>query len=71
MSTALRERVIVPARRADTQHIAALIDQAGEGIPEAIWADYTQPGQSPMAFGAERAGSDEGNFSWKKRATFE
>lgn len=65
MSTALRERVIVPARRADTQHIAALIDQAGEGIPEAIWADYTQSGQSPMAFGAERAGSDEGNFSWK------
>lgn len=60
-----RAVTIAPACAGDSRDIAALIDLAGEGIPRAIWQHYAPALQEPLAFGAERAASGSGNFSWR------
>lgn len=54
-----------PAHVGDAAHLARLIDTAGEGIPNWLWRQSAEPGQSPLAFGVERALTRSGGFSHK------
>ena len=54
-----------PASPADSDDIAYLIDQAGEGLPAWLWQQSAPPGMTPLAFGSERARRPEGNFSYR------
>ena len=54
-----------PATRDDAGHMAALANIAGAGIPDTLWARRCRYGQSPRDYGAERAASTDGTFSWR------
>jgi ribosomal protein S18 acetylase RimI-like enzyme len=49
----------------DAQHLAALINLAGEGLPVFLWRQMAEPGQEPLAVGALRAAREEGAFSYR------
>ncbi len=49
----------------DARALAKLIDIAGEGIPNWLWSQSCQSGQTPLDVGAERARRDTGGFSHK------
>jgi len=53
------------AVKADAEHLAYLINLAGEGIPECLWNDMVEGDESPLQAGARRAARDQGNFSYK------
>jgi len=55
---------IRPAIAEDAETLARLINMAGEGIPEYLWQGMAELGQSAMEVGAQRAGRDEGGFSY-------
>jgi len=49
----------------DARDLAYLINLAGEGIPEYIWSEMAEPGQSPLDVGEQRARREEGDFSYR------
>ena len=53
------------ARADDADALAFLVNEAGEGMPLALWRDLASPGQSPWTVGAERARRDAGAFSYR------
>ncbi|XKE46105.1 GNAT family N-acetyltransferase [Halomonas organivorans] len=53
------------ARKDDARDLAYLINLAGEGMPEYLWRRMAGEGESPMAVGIERAGREEGGFSYR------
>lgn len=53
------------ATRADARDLAHLIDLAGEGLPAYLWEQMAEGDTSPLAIGAQRAGREEGGFSYR------
>ncbi|WP_253939494.1 GNAT family N-acetyltransferase [Halomonas sp. THAF5a] len=53
------------ATRADARDLAHLINLAGEGLPEYLWGQMAQGGAAALAIGAQRAGREEGGFSYR------
>ena len=51
------------ATDADGRHMAVLINMAGDGIPEHLWAGMATDGLTPLDVGAMRAARQEGDFS--------
>jgi ribosomal protein S18 acetylase RimI-like enzyme len=49
----------------DAQHLAILINEAGEGLPRFLWRRMAGPGQDPFEIGAARAAREEGSFSYR------
>lgn len=45
--------------------MAKLIDIAGEGIPNLLWSNMAEPGQSALDVGQARACRDVGGFSYR------
>jgi len=63
-----------PLRQAtagDAAALAELINLAGHGMPEFLWARMAGPGESPRAVGERRAARDEGSFSWRNAIVYE
>ncbi|MEO1277165.1 MAG: GNAT family N-acetyltransferase [Pseudomonadota bacterium] len=54
-----------PATPEDADHLARLIAEAGEGIPQTVWAGMAEPGESVWDVGRRRAARDEGAFSYR------
>jgi ribosomal protein S18 acetylase RimI-like enzyme len=54
-----------PARVDDALAMAELVNMAGEGLPLYLWTHLAAPGQSPWAFGQERARRESGAFSYR------
>ncbi|TLF53020.1 GNAT family N-acetyltransferase [Halomonas urmiana] len=52
------------ATRADARDLAYLINLAGEGLPETLWGQMAEGDATPLEVGAERAGREEGGFSY-------
>ena len=48
----------------DAEHLAKLINLAGEGIPNWLWTRACVEGQSPLEIGIERAKRTSGGFSY-------
>lgn len=59
------EMHIRPARRDDAEHLARLINIAGEGIPRWSWSQSARQPEQWLQVGAQRAAGEEGNFSWR------
>ena len=60
-----------PATPGDADLLARVIDMAGEGLPQAIWADMGGPDADPWEIGRERARRDSGGFSWRNAVVAE
>lgn len=56
---------IINAAREDAEHLAILINYAGEGMPKHYWQGLAAPGQSPLEVGIDRAQREQGDFSYK------
>ena len=55
----------------DAEHLARLINLAGEGLPAFLWRRMAEPGQDPLAVGERRAAREEGSFSYRHARVFE
>jgi len=55
---------IKEAIREDARDLACLINLAGEGIPEYLWRDMAETGESSMDVGEKRAARESGSFSY-------
>lgn len=55
---------IKKAAKADARDLACLVNLAGEGMPEYLWANLAGEGESPLDVGEKRAARDAGNFSY-------
>lgn len=53
------------ATKDDAEHLAFLINLAGEGLPEFLWQEMAGEGQDPLAVGALRAAREAGAFSFR------
>ena len=53
------------AEFSDAESLAKLINLAGEGIPNWLWARACVEGQTPLEIGVERAKRETGGFSYK------
>lgn len=60
----LQNTHIRQARASDARVLAHLIDTAGEGIPNWLWTQWAEPGQTAMDVGEARARRDTGGFSY-------
>ena len=49
----------------DAEHLAFLINLAGEGLPMFLWRQMAEPRQDPLSVGASRAAREEGSFSYR------
>ena len=65
------EYTLRPARQADGEDLACLIDIAGEGIPSWLWAQDANTGQTPLEVGTARARREQGGFSYKNAVVAE
>lgn len=54
-----------PARKDDARVLALLIDIAGEGFGDYLWAQSAGPGESALDVGMKRAQREEGGFSYR------
>ena len=54
-----------PARKADADALAELVNFAGEGLPVYLWSGMTADGQSVWEVGRERAEREAGSFSYR------
>jgi ribosomal protein S18 acetylase RimI-like enzyme len=54
-----------PARKDDARSLALLIDIAGEGFGQYLWAQSAGPGEEPLGVGMKRARREEGGFSYR------
>ena len=59
------------ATRDDAEHLAFLINLAGEGLPEFLWRRMAHEGQEPLVVGAHRAARNAGAFSFRNAAVLE
>lgn len=59
-----KEYKIRPACFEDARAIARLIDIAGEGIPNLLWSNMAEPGQSALDVGQAKACCDVGGLSY-------
>ena len=57
--------VVRPGEVKDADHLARLINCAGEGLPLYFWDQSKAAGQSAMAYGASRAARPSGGFSYR------
>ena len=55
----------------DVEHLAFLINLAGEGLPMFLWRKMGEPGQDPLALGAFRAAREKGSFSYRNAKILE
>jgi len=55
----------------DVEHLAFLINLAGEGLPMFLWCDMAEAGQDPLTIGALRAAREEGSFSYRNAKILE
>lgn len=55
---------IKDAGKEDAVDLAYLINLAGEGIPEYLWKNFAEKGESPWEVGAKRAAREDGGFSY-------
>lgn len=55
---------IRPATTKDADHLASLINYAGEGFPVYLWEKMKDPSETVWDVGIRRAMRDEGSFSW-------
>ncbi len=53
------------ARPSDARALAELADQASYGLSHYFWDKIKQPGQTALDAGVERAGREEGSFSYR------
>ncbi len=61
-------RIATPLRRAtseDAEHMAELVNIAGDGLPLSIWTKLAKPEQSGWEFGRERAKQGLGGFAFE------
>lgn len=70
-SKSARPLSLRPAARTDAADLARLVDLAGEGMPQYLWAGMAEPGEDVWAVGARRAARDEGAFSWRNATVAE
>ena len=54
-----------PARKDDARALALLIDIAGEGFGNYLWAQSAGPGENALDVGMKRARREEGGFSYR------
>ena len=52
------------ASKTDAEKLAILINSAGEGVPNYLWGNMAKNGQTALEVGTQRAGRDEGGFSY-------
>lgn len=67
-------RLRPPLRRAteqDARSLAELIDLAGHGIPDYLWSQGVEEGQSPIDVGIARVLREDANFSYRKAVVAE
>lgn len=62
---------ITPARKDNAEDLAYLINLAGEGIPEYLWAQMADGQQRPLEVGTQRAAREEGGFSYTNARVIE
>lgn len=53
------------AKRVDARHLAKLVNYAGEGLPLHYWQSLAGPDENPWAIGTDRAGRENGAFSYR------
>jgi ribosomal protein S18 acetylase RimI-like enzyme len=53
------------AQRSDARNLAALIEIAGDGIPNYLWMQMAEPGETSIDVGERRAAREEGGFSYR------
>ena len=58
------QTLIRQADISDAEHLAKLINLAGEGIPNWLWTRSCIEGQTPLEVGIERAKRNTGGFSY-------
>lgn len=54
-----------PGRPDDAGVLVDLVNYAGEGLPEYLWAQMAEPGETARDVGLRRARRDEGGFSYR------
>ncbi len=54
-----------PAEPQDAALLAHLVNLAGEGLPQYLWARQAAPGESPLEVGVARARRERGGFSYR------
>jgi ribosomal protein S18 acetylase RimI-like enzyme len=59
------------ATKQDAEHLAFLINLAGEDLPKLLWRRMADAGQEPLAFGALRAVREDGAFSYRNARILE
>jgi ribosomal protein S18 acetylase RimI-like enzyme len=59
------------ATKEDAEHLAFLINLAGEKLPQLLWGQRAESGQDPMSVGALRAVREEGAFSYRNARILE
>ena len=55
----------------DAQDLVRFFRWAAEGLPDLIWAEMAEPGQSNDDVGVERAKREQGNFSYRNAHVIE
>ncbi|MEO4040648.1 GNAT family N-acetyltransferase [Hoeflea sp. CAU 1731] len=60
-----RTLVTRPATPDDADHLARLINYAGEGMPYHVWQKNAEAGMDPWEFGRIRARRSEGAFTYR------
>jgi ribosomal protein S18 acetylase RimI-like enzyme len=60
-----------PAAVEDADILAELVNYAGEGLPEYLWATLAEPGEDPWQVGRQRAAREDGSFSYRNAIVIE
>jgi ribosomal protein S18 acetylase RimI-like enzyme len=60
----MSNKSIGKAKQSMARDLAYLINLAGEGIPEYLWRNMAEAGESALDVGARRAARNEGGFSY-------
>lgn len=63
--------ILRPATSDDADLLARVIDMAGEGLPQVVWAGIGGPEADPWEVGRARALRDSGGFSWRNAVVAE
>ena len=57
--------LIRAAKASDADHLVRFINMAADDLPLHFWKKSAAPGTDPLAYGAERAARETGNFSFR------
>lgn len=60
-----------PGRPDDAGVLAELVNYAGEGLPLYLWERLAKPGESAWEVGRQRAGREQGSFSYRNATLIE